>query len=191
MRAVLSTLLALACLPLALAALGAVPAGGARIKDIARLQGTRQHALVGYGLVTGLAGTGDSPGSRATRQTLANLLAAIREGDFSIRGRPADRQDALGAAMAEVNALGATLRCQRLGALEASALLDKVMAEIEVAVFTFDEDHELKFVNRAGARLRAQPAERLLGRQATELDLLDCLTGEAPRVHSFSARSAP
>jgi flagellar P-ring protein precursor FlgI len=48
---------------------------GARIKDIARVQGNRAHALVGYGVVSGLAGTGDSPGNRATRQTLANLLA--------------------------------------------------------------------------------------------------------------------
>ncbi|HEY6925009.1 MAG TPA: flagellar basal body P-ring protein FlgI [Steroidobacteraceae bacterium] len=53
----------------------AVADGGARIKDIARVQGTRAHALVGYGIVSGLAGTGDSPGNRATRQTLSNLLA--------------------------------------------------------------------------------------------------------------------
>jgi flagellar P-ring protein FlgI len=50
-------------------------AGGARIKDIARVQGNRSHALVGYGVVTGLAGTGDAPNNRATRQTLANLLS--------------------------------------------------------------------------------------------------------------------
>jgi flagellar P-ring protein FlgI len=50
-------------------------AGGARIKDIARVQGSRAHALVGYGIVSGLAGTGDSQTNRATRQTLANLLA--------------------------------------------------------------------------------------------------------------------
>jgi signal transduction histidine kinase len=56
------------------------------------------------------------------------------------------------------------------------------MAEIDVAVFTFDEEHELKFVNRAGARLLSQPAERLLGRRAPELDLDECLAGEAPRV---------
>ncbi|MEO8152125.1 MAG: flagellar basal body P-ring protein FlgI [Rhizobacter sp.] len=48
---------------------------GARIKDIARVQGSRAHALVGYGVVTGLAGTGDSLGNRATKQTLSNLLA--------------------------------------------------------------------------------------------------------------------
>ena len=56
------------------------------------------------------------------------------------------------------------------------------MAEIDVAVFTFDEDQELKFVNRAGARLLSQRAERLLGRRADEIGLQDCLAGEAPRV---------
>ena len=60
---------------------------------------------------------------------------------------------------------------QRLGALEATALLRTVMAEIDVAVFTFDEEHELRLVNRAGERLLAQPAERLLGRDADELGL--------------------
>jgi two-component system nitrogen regulation sensor histidine kinase NtrY len=60
-------------------------------------------------------------------QTLSNLLAALREGDFSIRGRGARPDDALGLAFLEVNALGDTLREQRLGALEATALLQRVM----------------------------------------------------------------
>jgi nitrogen fixation/metabolism regulation signal transduction histidine kinase len=116
------------------------------------------------------------------RQTLSNLLAALGEGDFSFRARGARGGDPLGEVMIEVNALVETLRHQRLDALEATTLLRKVMAEIDVAVFTFDEEHELKFVNRAGARLLSQPAERLLGRKAEELDLAECLTGEAPRV---------
>jgi nitrogen fixation/metabolism regulation signal transduction histidine kinase len=115
-------------------------------------------------------------------QTLSNLLAALGEGDFSIRARGARGGDPLGEVMIEVNALVETLRDQRLDALEATTLLRKVMAEIEVAVFTFDETQQLKFVNRAGARLLSQPSERLLGRSATELDLADCLTGDAPRV---------
>jgi two-component system, NtrC family, nitrogen regulation sensor histidine kinase NtrY len=115
-------------------------------------------------------------------QTLSNLLAALGEGDFSIRARGARGGDPLGEVMIEVNALVETLRHQRLDALEATTLLRKVMGEIEVAVFTFDENQELKFVNRAGARLLSQPAERLLGRRANELDLGDCLTGDAPRV---------
>jgi nitrogen fixation/metabolism regulation signal transduction histidine kinase len=115
-------------------------------------------------------------------QTLSNLLAALGEGDFSIRARGARGGDPLGEVMIEVNTLVETLRHQRLDALEATTLLRKVMAEIDVAVFTFDEDQELKFVNRAGARLLSQRAERLLGRRADELGLEDCLAGEAPRV---------
>src|SRR5512145_3239805 len=115
-------------------------------------------------------------------QTLSNLLAALGEGDFSIRARGAHGGDPLGEVMIEVNALVETLRHQRLDALEATTLLRKVMAEIDVAVFTFDEKHELKFVNRAGTRLLNQPAERLLGRDADEIGLSDSLNGESPRV---------
>lgn len=46
-----------------------------RLKDLGRWQGWRENALIGYGIVTGLAGTGDSPGNRATRQALANALS--------------------------------------------------------------------------------------------------------------------
>jgi len=63
------------CLMVALCLPQSGTAAGARIKDIARVQGTRAHALVGYGIVSGLAGTGDSQTNRATRQTLSNLLA--------------------------------------------------------------------------------------------------------------------
>lgn len=115
-------------------------------------------------------------------QTLSNLLAALGEGDFSIRARGARGGDPLGEVMVEVNALVETLRHQRLDALEATTLLRKVMAEIDVAVYTFDEERELKFVNRAGARLLGQPSERLLGRAADEIGLDQYLAGEAPRV---------
>ena len=115
-------------------------------------------------------------------QTLSNLLSAIREGDFSMRARGARHDDALGEVIAEVNTLGETLRTQRLGAQEASALLRSVMSEIEVAVFTFDGDRRLRLVNRAGERLLARSAEQLLGRTAAELGLADCLQGEATRT---------
>src|SRR5476649_1032719 len=96
-------------------------------------------------------------------QTLSNLLAALRESDFSIRARGASGDDPLGAVMLEVNVLASTLHDQRLGALEAGALLRTVMVEIDVAVFTFDGAHALRLVNRAGERLLAQPVEQLLG----------------------------
>jgi PAS domain S-box-containing protein len=115
-------------------------------------------------------------------QTLSNLLAALREGDFSIRARGARHDDPLGEALMEVNSLGQTLREQRLGALEATALLQTVMAEIDVAIFAFDTDQKLVLVNRAGERLLGQIEERMIGRSAAELDLDDYLEGEATRT---------
>lgn len=46
-----------------------------RVKDLGKLHGWRDNALFGTGIVTGLAGTGDSSTSRATRQALANAMA--------------------------------------------------------------------------------------------------------------------
>jgi len=112
-------------------------------------------------------------------QTLSNILAAIREGDYSIRGRRALTGDALGEVMLEVNDLGQTLREQRLGAMEATALLRTVMAEIDVAVFAFDGDHRLRLANRAGEKLLAQPASRVVDRTADELGLRECLNWPA------------
>jgi nitrogen fixation/metabolism regulation signal transduction histidine kinase len=115
-------------------------------------------------------------------QTLSNLLAALREEDFSFRARGAGREDAMGEVMIEVNALSETLRQQRLGAMEAIALLRTVMEEIDVAIFTFDNENKLRLVNRAGERLLARPSERLLGFTADELGLEACLQGEPTRT---------
>ena len=119
-------------------------------------------------------------------QTLSNLLAALRESDFSIRARGASGDDPLGAVMLEVNVLASTLHDQRLGALEAGALLRTVMVEIDVAVFTFDRMNALRLVNRAGERLLGAPAEQLLGRSAAELGLQPCLDGPSPRIEDVA-----
>ena len=108
-------------------------------------------------------------------QTLSNILAALHEGDYSMRARRATSGDALGEVLLEANELGRTLRDQRLGALEATTLLGTVMSEIDAAVFAFNADHELRLVNRAGEKLLAQPAARLLGRTCDELGLAACL----------------
>jgi len=119
-------------------------------------------------------------------QTLSNLLAALREGDYSFRARSSRPDDALGEVMREANALGDTLRQQRLDAVEASALLRKVMEEIDVAVFTFDSQERLRLLNRAGERLLAQPAGRLLGLTAREVGLDSFLLDEPARIMQVS-----
>src|SRR5580698_2602092 len=115
-------------------------------------------------------------------RTLANLLEAMREGDYSIRARHSKSGDAMGEVMQQVNAMSATLREQRLGAMEATTLLRKVMEEINVAVFAFDGDRRLRLVNRAGERLLNQPAVRLLEQSAELLGLSQYLEGEEQRT---------
>jgi two-component system nitrogen regulation sensor histidine kinase NtrY len=124
-------------------------------------------------------------------QTMTNLLAALREGDYSIRARGARLDDALGEALLEINTLGETLRVQRLGAFEATALLRTIMAEIDVAVFTFDPDHRLRLVNRAGENLLSQPMDKLLGKRAGELGLSECLNSneDSPLTLTFPGGS--
>src|SRR5438876_9289072 len=124
-------------------------------------------------------------------QTVTNLLAALREGDYSIRARGARENDALGEALLEVNLLGETLRVQRLGAFEATALLRTIMAEIDVAVFTFNPGRRLRLVNRAGDHLLGSPMYKLLGRGAEELGLGACLDSDedAPLTLNFPGGS--
>jgi nitrogen fixation/metabolism regulation signal transduction histidine kinase len=118
-------------------------------------------------------------------RTVSNVVAALREDDFSIRAREAGADDALGQLMSEVNALAETLRLQRLGAQEAAALLRAVMAEIDVAIFAFDAQRRLALVNRFGEKLLAQSAADLLHRPADELGLHDAL-GPASAVADLS-----
>jgi two-component system, NtrC family, nitrogen regulation sensor histidine kinase NtrY len=114
----------------------------------------------------------------ATRplQTLANVVAALREEDYSFRARNAVPEDALGELSLEVNALADMLSDQRIRAMEAIALLRRVVEEVETPLFTFSPSLVLQLVNSAGERLLQQPSVRLLGRTAAELGLEDCLT---------------
>ena len=110
-------------------------------------------------------------------QTLANLLSAVREGDFSLRGRQPDELDALAEVVHEVNAIGEVLKEQRLGAVEAAALVHRIVGELDVAVLAFDDQDRLQLANRAAERLLGAKAEALVGRSAAELELADLLTG--------------
>jgi len=108
-------------------------------------------------------------------QTVSNLLAALREGDFSIRARTGGGSDPLEHVMFEINTLADTLRGQRLGAQEATALLHAVMAEIDVAIFAFDGRHRLVLANRYGARLLGAADTDLVGQPADALGLQSAL----------------
>ncbi|MDQ3280820.1 MAG: ATP-binding protein [Acidobacteriota bacterium] len=102
-------------------------------------------------------------------RTIANLVGALREEDYALRGRTVSSADTLGEVVLELNALADALRERKLATLEAAALVRIVLDEIDAAVFTFDADTRLELVNRAGERLLGAPAERLIGRTADEL----------------------
>jgi nitrogen fixation/metabolism regulation signal transduction histidine kinase len=107
-------------------------------------------------------------------QTLANVVGALREEDYSFRARGAAPNDALGELALEINSLADILTEQRIQTIEATALLRRVVEEIDTPLFTFDPHHVLRLMNAAGERLLQQPAARLLGKTATELELDAC-----------------
>jgi nitrogen fixation/metabolism regulation signal transduction histidine kinase len=124
-------------------------------------------------------------------RSIANLLEALRGGDYAIRGRHGRKGDALGDIVLESNRLGATLRSQRFEAMESSALLNKVLAEVDVAVFAFDGEERLRLVNRAaGALLRRHP-DALIGLTAAEVGLDRLIEGPpvSSESHTFPGRA--
>jgi len=104
-------------------------------------------------------------------QTLANVVAALREDDYSFRARGARRNDAMGDLALEVNALAGMLQAQRTGALEAMALVERVMASMESPVLAFDRADRLVMLNFAGERAFGTSCAKALGRSAEDLDL--------------------
>jgi two-component system, NtrC family, nitrogen regulation sensor histidine kinase NtrY len=119
-------------------------------------------------------------------RTLSNLLAAIREGDYSLRARKAAHRDSLGEVLREVNELGQTLHDGRQRAAEASALLLAVMAEIDVALFAFDDSQHLRLVNRAGTELLGHEEKLIIGQTAAKLSVQDWLSGHSEKLLTTS-----
>jgi len=114
--------------------------------------------------------------------TLSNLLEALREGDYSLRGSRARRGDAIGDVVWEINALSRTLREQRLKVEETSALLGKVIAAIDIALFSFDGARRLRLLNPAAERLLGRRAGEALGMEAAALGLEEALDASGPAV---------
>jgi two-component system, NtrC family, nitrogen regulation sensor histidine kinase NtrY len=104
-------------------------------------------------------------------QTLANVVAALREDDFSFRARGGRRNDAMGDLALEINRLAGMLQAQRAGALEAMALVERVMGSMQSPVLAFDPEGRLKLLNAAGERAFGLQVQTALGHSAAELSL--------------------
>jgi two-component system, NtrC family, nitrogen regulation sensor histidine kinase NtrY len=113
-------------------------------------------------------------------RTMSNIVTALREEDYSLRARHATREGAFGEMMLEVNALADLMESRKLEAVEAAALLRSVLAQIDAAIFAFDDADRLQLVNPAGERLLGIPRERLLGETAARIGLGELLADDGP-----------
>ena len=129
-------------------------------------------------------GTGFAAAARARVvrpvQTLGNLIASLRERDYSVRGRHPRRDDALGVALGELAALSAELREERHRDEEAAAGLARVVEGLDVAVLAVDRAGVIRLSNRAAERLVG--AGDAVGRRADELGISELLSGDASRT---------
>lgn len=138
-------------------------------------------ALVSSALIDGLV---------RPLQTLTNVVASLREGDYSFRARGAGAQDALGELAEEVNALADLLQKQRVRSFEATALLARILEVMHAPLFAFDRNDALQLVNEAGMKLLGLPYARCFGRSARELGLEALLRAPDQSTHSFGANPA-
>ena len=122
-------------------------------------------------------------------RTLSNVVASLREGDYSFRARGAAARDALGELAAEVNALANLLQRQRVRSLEATALLARILEVMSTPLFAFDRQQILQLVNTAGTEFLGRSYARCVGRPAAELGLEGLLRAPDQSVHSFSGQS--
>jgi two-component system nitrogen regulation sensor histidine kinase NtrY len=124
-------------------------------------------------------------------QTLANVVAALREDDFSFRARGGQRNDAIGDLALEVNRLAGMLQGQRAGALEAMALVERVMRSMQSPVLAFDPEGRLRLLNVAGERAFGLRGQTALGNPAAELQLENLLNVADDEVISLGIGQQP
>jgi two-component system, NtrC family, nitrogen regulation sensor histidine kinase NtrY len=115
--------------------------------------------------------------------TLSNVISAVLDEDFSFRAANAVPGDALGDLALEINNLSQALAEERLGSLETTNLIRKVMAEAG-ALFAFSCDNRLQIINRAGAQFLGKPEDQVLNCTAQELGIEDLLQGPVWEVVS-------
>jgi two-component system nitrogen regulation sensor histidine kinase NtrY len=123
-------------------------------------------------------------------RTILNILGALREGDYSMRLRGARRDDAMGELAWEVNRLVTYLQGQRFDVLESTGLLQKILAEIDVALFGFDSGNILQWVNDSGRDLLRLDGTKEINFPAEKFGLDACLKGPTPRIVDLSLPGA-
>jgi nitrogen fixation/metabolism regulation signal transduction histidine kinase len=163
--------------------------GGLLLAKIDASVATIVAALVVFGFLWLIAASVFTEQIIRPMQTLANVVAALREDDFSFRARGARRGDALGDLALEINALAGTLQAQRSTALEALTLLERVMTSMQSPVLAFDAQDRLRLHNAAADRAFALKRPGSDGRTAEELHLRELLNVTDEGTYSDTSKS--
>ncbi|KLJ02967.1 histidine kinase [Luteimonas sp. FCS-9] len=169
-RVLLVALPALSALCIVLVA--GIPQGAARI----------WLAILVVSLTAGLAALQVARARRAL-VTLASLVDALREGDYSLRAATIGRPGDVVAAEA-FNRLALHLQDERRHVHESLQLLAKTLATLDGAVFVFEQDMRLRMLNPAGERVLGRPAATALGKDATTLGLAPLFALPSGALHA-------
>ncbi|MEM9081734.1 MAG: ATP-binding protein [Verrucomicrobiota bacterium] len=124
-------------------------------------------------------------------QGIANMILALREGDFSIRFREHLGDDPISEAFRELNQLSTTLQQSRLNYNEANLLFLEIVQRINAAVFCFDKQRRLVLINNFAQVIIGFTSEKVIGRPSADLNL-DFLFEAQPNTalsHDFPRRS--
>ncbi|MHB1936141.1 MAG: sensor histidine kinase [Acidobacteriaceae bacterium] len=108
-------------------------------------------------------------------QTLSNVVAALRENEYSFRAREIGQGDALGDLAAQINELAGDLRLRRHRESETFALLERVVESMDLPIFAFNAAATLQLTNPAARKMLQLPAESMLHRSASFLGLTEIL----------------
>ena len=122
-------------------------------------------------------------------QTLANVVAALREDDYSFRARGARRGDSLGDLALEINSLANMLQSQRGVARDALTLAERVMGAMRTPVLAFGADGTLRLLNPAAESAFSLQRAQVLGRPASSLGLESLFQLADGAIHAHPAVS--
>ncbi|HBN13870.1 MAG: hypothetical protein CMQ46_03405 [Gammaproteobacteria bacterium] len=101
-------------------------------------------------------------------QSVHNLLDAIVCGDYSFRGAHEQSSGAYGELIKTINALAVTIQRQRMQSQESQVLIRKVLEQIDVAILSWDESHQIHLINPAAKSLIGVSSEAETIQQPSE-----------------------
>ena len=125
-------------------------------------------------------------------QTMANIVAALKEKDYTLRVKYTNTDDPMGLSFSELNDLADKLQNQRLDMIETHQLLFKILEEVEAAVLCFDSEDQLVMANRYAQELYGEETDSLMGKSADKLGLKEALASTLQTAHEieFPARKS-